>query len=55
MPDGSFELDIENVTRKRLADGMSVCGNGHMAVEFGYCEQKGCPYSRGYRKPKAKR
>lgn len=32
-----------------------ICPDGHIATAFGYCIQKGCKYSRGYRPPKIKK
>jgi hypothetical protein len=33
----------------------TTCKNGHLADEYGYCQQKSCPYSRGYKKKKEKK
>lgn len=45
---------VERV-KTTIAQKLTNCRNGHLADEYGYCMQLGCPYSRGYKKPKAKR
>ena len=46
---------IEPTVRARIQRGASTDANGHITDDFGYCNQKGCKYSRGYRAPKAKK
>jgi Holliday junction resolvase len=41
--------------KKKKSQGAKMCRNGHIADEYGYCQQKDCKYSRGYRPPKVKR
>lgn len=46
---------IKNVVELRKSAGQKSCREGHLADEYGYCQQLKCKYSRGYRPPKAKR
>lgn len=39
---------------KKIARGATTCRNGHLTDDFGYCLQNKCPFSRGYKAPKAK-
>jgi Holliday junction resolvase len=45
----AFERSITNQTSTK------VCRNDHIADEYGYCQQKGCKFARGYRPPKGKK
>lgn len=46
---------IASVVESKAKSGAKTCRNGHLADEYGYCQQLACPYSRGYRKPKGKK
>ena len=50
-----FKVDIKPIVDKKIERGATTCREGHLSDEFGYCMQKGCKYSRGYKKPKAKK
>lgn len=41
--------DAEQVKKSR---GAKTCGAGHITNDSGFCMQKGCRFSRGYRPPK---
>jgi hypothetical protein len=46
---------VEPVVEAKIERGSKTCRNGHLCDDYGYCMQKGCQYSRGYKKPKAKK
>lgn len=46
---------VEKPVQQAVNRGSKTCRNGHLADDWGYCMQVTCPYSRGYKKPKAKR
>ena len=59
-PKGSKNLKAEEKRVAKLVDekigrGDFTCRNGHLSDDFGYCMQKGCPFSRGYKKKKTKK
>ena len=39
----------------RVKPAAKFDANGHITDDYGYCNQKGCKYSRGYKAPKAKK
>lgn len=65
----NMEVDTVGVVRHRISDedlaaaaknkvtaGAKTCRNGHLTIDaFGYCQGKGCRYSRGYKAPKEKK
>lgn len=46
---------VAKVINQKKATATRLCKNGHIADDYGYCQQLSCKYSRGYRPPKAKR
>lgn len=46
---------IKAAANRSKQPGVKTDGNGHIADDYGYCNQKGCKYSRGYRAPKGKK
>ena len=46
---------IALIEKKSIEPKTKFCRNDHIADQFGYCIQTACPYSRGYKKPKAKK
>lgn len=46
---------IASVVESKAKHGAKTCRSGHIADEWGYCQQRDCKYSRGYRKPKGKK
>lgn len=46
---------LEEPIKKVIQRGAKTCRAGHIADEWGYCQQLSCKYSRGYKPPKAKR
>lgn len=57
----SMEINVEHKNGERIIQivgpgaDRQYCKNGHIADDYGYCMQLSCKYSRGYRKPKAKK
>lgn len=47
--------DLEKPVKQMINRGSNTCKAGHLADSYGYCMQVKCPFSRGYRKPKAKK
>jgi hypothetical protein len=47
--------NLQPVIKKKLAESVKIDANGHITDQFGYCNQKGCKFSRGYKKPKEKK
>lgn len=47
--------NLKPVVETKISRGAKVCKNGHIVDDYGYCMQKGCPYSRGYVKKKVKK
>lgn len=47
--------DTTLAVNKKKAQGVITCREGHIADQWGYCQQLKCKYSRGYKPPKAKR
>lgn len=47
--------NIQPVVEKKIERGATTCREGHLADDYGYCNIITCKYSRGYRKPKAKK
>ena len=48
-------IDLTEPVEQKKASGAKTCRNGHIADQYGYCMQKDCKYSRGYRPPKVKK
>lgn len=46
---------LQPAIEKKLERGQQQCRNGHLADQWGYCQQLDCKYSRGYRPPKVKK
>lgn len=44
--------EIAEAIERKKAGSVKQCKNGHIADEYGYCNTKGCKYSRGYKPPK---
>lgn len=57
MPKATEKIldDIEKPVQQVVQRGVKLCRAGHLADGYGYCIQVTCPYSRGYKKPKAKK
>lgn len=59
LPDGSKAIRIKQQLKpaieKKIESGQQQCRNGHLADQWGYCQQLDCKYSRGYRPPKVKK
>lgn len=45
----------ELVDKKKASGKVSECRAGHIADDYGFCMQKGCQYSRGYKPKKVKK
>lgn len=55
-PDGKNKIVIPgDAIERKKTQGIKLCRAEHIADDYGYCQQLDCKYSRGYRKPKAKR
>ncbi len=49
-------VDLQDiVAKKKSISDVKECANGHIVDDYGYCMQKGCKFSRGYRAPKGKK
>jgi len=48
-------IKIPKTVEAKIERGGKTCRNGHLCDDYGYCMQKGCQYSRGYKRPKAKK
>lgn len=48
-------IAVGKVVSQRIDSGAKTCKNGHIVDDYGYCMQKGCQYTRGYKPKKAKR
>jgi hypothetical protein len=46
------EEAIKPLVEKKKAVKSYSCRAGHISDEYGYCMQKGCKYTRGYKPPK---
>src|SRR4051812_27825271 len=44
---------VSAATEGKVDHGARTCRNGHIADEYGYCQDKKCKYRRGYRAPKS--
>lgn len=51
----AIDPHLASAIKQKIVAGFSTCRNGHLADMYGYCQQLSCPYSRGYKKPKAKK
>ena len=50
---GEIKDGVEKLVEKKKADTKTYsCRAGHISDEYGYCMQKGCKYTRGYKPPK---
>lgn len=47
--------EVAKVVVEQSKRGDRTCRNGHLVDDWGYCMQKGCKYSHGYRPPKVKK
>lgn len=47
--------EIAPVVEKKIERGNTTCRAGHLADLWGYCQQKDCKFSRGYKPPKKAR
>ena len=47
-------VDVGKAVAKATLRGSRTDPHGHITDDFGYCSQKGCKYSRGYKPPKEK-
>ena len=48
-------ITLKPTVEAKIERGAKTCREGHISDEWGYCMQLSCKYSRGYKKPKAKR
>lgn len=46
--------NVAEVVAVKVKGGAKTCRDGHISDDYGYCNIKGCKYSRGYKKPKVK-
>lgn len=46
---------LKQAAARKIERGVKTDANGHITDDYGYCNQKGCKFSRGYKPPKAKK
>lgn len=51
----TVEGKVAPIVEQKIIGGAQACRAGHLADQWGYCQQVICQYSRGYRKPKVKK
>lgn len=49
------KIGVQRAVKKQVVRGAKTCKNGHICDDWGYCLSITCQFSRGYRKPKAKK
>lgn len=58
LPNAISTPDEAEKAVQKVAQGKSdlkFCRAGHISDQYGYCQQKGCKFTRGYKPPKAKK
>lgn len=50
----TVNIQLSKVVQNKTEASVKTCKEGHITDVWGYCLQKGCKYSSGYKKPKGK-
>ena len=50
-----IKVGVSRAVTVQMQRGAKTCKNGHICDDWGYCLTTDCAFSRGYKKPKAKK